>query len=91
MVEEPEAPEDREVLVEPNETARPEGMEYAERVTVPEKPFRLDRVMLEERDVPAGINKSMGLREIPKPGPTRSTVTEAYSDKLPLVPVMTTV
>ncbi len=59
--------------------------------TMPEKPFRLDRVMLEERDVPAGINKSMGLGEIPKLGPTTSTVTEAYSDKAPFVPVMITV
>ncbi len=40
-VEEPEAPDAREMLLGLREIAGPDGVDEEERVTVPEKPFRL--------------------------------------------------
>ncbi len=86
MVEEPEAPEDREVLVEPNETARPEGMEYAERVTVPEKPFRLVSWITALADDPTGMVSCEGVIAMLKPLTVMDRETEW--DSPPLIPVM---
>jgi hypothetical protein len=55
--------------------------------TVPEKPLRLERVIVEVPDDPWTILRAAGLADMLKSGPRTITVSEAGWDKDPLIPV----
>ncbi len=69
----------------------PRGVLGEEKVTVPEKPFRLETVRVEVFDNPWFIVRLAGLGLMLKSGATTLTVTVVEWDNKPLVPVTLTV
>jgi hypothetical protein len=93
-VDAPVPPEERETLEGFRERLSPLGELVADRVTVPAKPLRLVRVIVEAEDDPAFIVSEEGLEVRLKSAElTELTVTEtvAWWDSEPLVPVIVTV
>ena len=88
-VEAPFPPGLRVTLTGLREVVRPLGVTDVERLTVPAKPARLVRVMVEVLEPPAWTVSVVGLAEIVK-SPT-PTVIVAVWDSGPLVAVMVTV
>ena len=67
-VELPVPPEERETLDGLSERVRPDGELVPDRVTVPAKPFRLDRAIVEVAVVPTVVLSEVGLAEMLKSG-----------------------
>ncbi len=69
----------------------PLGVMVAARLTLPEKPLRLVRVIVEFPANPCTMLKVVGLEDMLKSGPTTVTATVAEWESDPLVPVTVTV
>jgi len=67
-VDDPDPAEVRVTLVGLTDAVKPEGDVAVERTTVPAKPYRLARLMLEVPDVPEEIVIVVGLAEMLKSG-----------------------
>ena len=67
-VEAPEAPGDSVTVRGLNDDPGPEGERLAVRVTVPENPFKLVKVIVDEFEAPAIIFSVAWLEETVKPG-----------------------
>ena len=61
-------PDERLTLVGPNDVMGPDGEEAAESVMVPEKPFRLETVIVLVADEPCEIESEDGLSVMEKSG-----------------------
>jgi len=90
--EEPEPPLERVTLVGFKEADSPDGDTEGARLTVPTKPLRLVRLIVEVAEDPAWKLRLAGLLEILKSGGTTTfTDTATQCESEPLVPVTLTV
>jgi len=82
--EDADPPAESKTVLELKDVARSPD---ADSVTVPTKPARLPRVMVDMPDSPCGTFRKSGLAEIVKSGPTTRTLMLTGCDTVPLVPV----
>lgn len=80
-------PDDNATKMGLSEAVGPVGDTATLRVTLPEKPLRLVRVIVEFPDDPCTMLKVVGLEDMLKSVPTTVTATVAGWDSDPLVPV----
>lgn len=89
-VDVPTPPADRVTLEALREVVGPEGDMTADKLMVPLNPFKLERMIVELLEVPAGMIKLVGLENAPKSPPRGGltvTVTMTVWANPPLVPV----
>jgi len=79
------------MLVVLKELVGPVGDDVADSVTAPENPLRGTMLMIVEPELPAWIEREVGLAEIAKSGGEDVKVTVAECESDPLVPVTVTV
>jgi hypothetical protein len=87
-VDEPEPPE---MLVELKELVGPVGDDVADRVTAPENPLRAAMLMVVEPELPAWIEREVGLAVIVKSEVDEVIAKAVVCERSPLVPVTVTV
>ena len=84
-VEEPDPPEERVTLVGLREAVKPEGVTDEDSDTVPEKLFRLERLIVDEPWEPDWMVRLEGLLEMLKSAEELATVT--VLDATPTAPL----
>ena len=82
--EDPDPPEAKLTLIGLKLAERPWGEAAAEKVTVPENPFKLARSILDESELPAWTRRALGVATMEKSG-VAGAETATVRDTVPVL------